>query len=120
MINSILIRKLLVWLIISITLIVNYFLGIFIILSPNPFSIILISIFIPVLFILTFYSLTLIEKKTQKAPTKKKIYVWILFVLNFLFSFIIGLSQQMMISPFRDNMPIVLLPLLIILNYETE
>jgi exosortase/archaeosortase family protein len=70
-----------------------------------------------VLFILTFYSLTLIEKKTQKAPTKKKIYVWILFVLNFLFSFIIGLSQQMMISPFRDNMPIVLLPLLIILNY---
>ncbi|MEJ2280101.1 MAG: hypothetical protein P8Y70_20480, partial [Candidatus Lokiarchaeota archaeon] len=54
---------------------------------------------------------------TRRAPIKNKIFIWILFILNLLFTFIIGFSLPLMTSPHRNYMPIVMLPLLIILNY---
>lgn len=116
-INSILIRKLEIWIIISIELIICYYLGTFLAQFPNPIMITITSISILLSFAINYFLLNLIEKKTRRAPIKNKIFIWILFILNLLFTFIIGFSLPLMTSPHRNYMPIVMLPLLIILNY---
>jgi len=115
--NSILIRKILIWIIFSVKLIICYYLGFLVGTFPNLLTIIIISLIIPFSFITNFLFLSYFERKTQKAPLNKKLFIWILFIFNFLFSFVIGLSIPFMESPFKSNMPIVMLPLLIILNY---
>ncbi len=53
----------------------------------------------------------------MKQIIKKKILIWIIFTLNLLFAFVIGLSIPLLQSESFMNLGFIMIPLLIILNY---
>ncbi|MFX1409997.1 MAG: archaeosortase H N-terminal-like domain-containing protein [Promethearchaeota archaeon] len=110
-------RKLFVWLINSVNLIIAFFVGILI--SSNLIKNFLYFGFIIILLLLiiSYFTLEIIKREKFALILKKRIYIWIFFVINLLFSLSIGLTIPILKSEGRFNFGTVIIPLLVILNY---
>ncbi len=109
--EEILQKKLKIWIIASINLLVAFFIGLVILLLL--FGVIII----PLLMILDYYILQILLKDKGVLIPKKKRSIWLMLVINLSFAFVIGVTINYMKSIVKYNMALVMLPLLIILNY---
>ncbi len=110
-------KKLIIWLVNSINLILAFLIGLLI--SSNivinflyfGYSIILI------LLIISYFTFELLRREHNRLIPRKRVYIWIFFSINLLFSLSIGLTIPILKSESRYNFGIVMIPLLVILNY---
>ncbi len=83
----------------------------------NVFSVVLTTIGIPLNIIVVLFLMKIYSKGMFRAIfSKPSIYYFISHILNLLFIFSIGYSIPFMESPFRFNLAVVMLPLLLILD----
>ncbi|MCK4687937.1 MAG: hypothetical protein KAT66_07390 [Candidatus Lokiarchaeota archaeon] len=59
----------------------------------------------------------ILRREHNRLIPRKRIYIWIFFAINLLFSLSIGLTIPILKSESRYNFGIVMIPLLVILNY---
>ncbi|MFX1316091.1 MAG: archaeosortase H N-terminal-like domain-containing protein, partial [Promethearchaeota archaeon] len=64
-----------------------------------------------------YFTIDIIKREKITLMLKKRIYIWIFFVINLLFSLSIGLTIPILKSESRYNFGIIMIPLLVILNY---
>lgn len=110
-------KKLIIWLVNSINLILAFLIGLLIssniVLNFVYFGYIIILI----LLIISYFTLEILRREHNKLIPRKRIYIWIFFAINLLFSLSIGLTIPILKSESRYNFGIVMIPLLVILNY---
>jgi hypothetical protein len=53
----------------------------------------------------------------MKEILKKKLVIWIIFTINLLFAFSIGLTIPLLKTKYSYNLGLIMIPLLIIFNY---
>jgi len=109
-------KKLIIWLVNSINLILAFLIGLLI--SSNIVINFLYFgyIIILILLIISYFTLEILRREHIKLILKKRIYIWIFFAINLLFSLSIGLTIPILKSESRYNFGIVMIPLLVILN----
>ncbi len=109
-------KKLIIWLVNSINLILAFLIGLLI--SSNIVINFLYFgyIIILILLIISYFTLEILRREHIKLIPKKRIYIWIFFAINLLFSLSIGLTIPILKSESRYNFGIVMIPLLVILN----
>ena len=110
-------KKLIIWLVNSINLILAFLIGLLI--SSNIVINFLYFgyIIILILLIISYFTLEILRREHNKLVPRKRIYIWIFFAINLLFSLSIGLTIPILKSENRYNFGIVMIPLLVILNY---
>jgi hypothetical protein len=110
-------KKLIIWLVNSINLILAFLIGLFI--SSNLIENLIYFEFmvIPILLIISYFTFEILRTEQIRLILKKRIYIWIYFAINLLFSLSIGLTIPILKSESRYNFGIVMIPLLVILNY---
>jgi len=110
-------KKLIIWLVNSINLILAFLIGLLI--SSNIVINFLYFgyIIILILLIISYFTLEILRREHNKLIPRKRIYIWIFFAINLLFSLSIGLTIPILKSESRYNFGIVMIPLLVILNY---
>ena len=110
-------KKLIIWLVNSINLILAFLIGLLI--SSNIVINFLYFgyIIILILLIISYFSLEILGREHNRLIPRKRIYIWIFFAINLLFSLSIGLTIPILKSESRYNFGIVMIPLLVILNY---
>jgi len=109
-------KKLIIWLVNSINLILAFLIGLLI--SSNIVINFLYFgyIIILILLIISYFTLEILRREHIRLIPKKRIYIWIFFAINLLFSLSIGLTIPILKSESRYNFGIVMIPLLVILN----
>ena len=105
--------KNLMWLILSVLLIISFFLGMFLFGSPLEVTIIL---FVALIFSFSIQVLLILNFVSNGIENRLKIGFVIIHTLNLLFAIIIGVSISVMESDFKYNFGFVMIPLLLILN----
>jgi len=115
--DSILAKKITVWILSSIILVMGFFIGLFIVTLELATSLITGMILIPVLLVFDYLILNFLKNKYENSIPKKKIWIWIYLSVNYLFAFTMGATIPFMESKVKYNMGIVMIPLLIALNY---
>lgn len=110
-------KKLIIWLVNSINLILAFLIGLLI--SSNIVINFLYFgyIIILILLIISYFTLEILRREYNRLIPRKRIYIWIFFAINLLFSLSIGLTIPILKSENRYNFGIVMIPLLVILNY---
>ncbi len=110
-------KKLIIWLVNSINLILAFLIGLLI--SSNIVINFLYFgyIIILILLIISYFTLEILRREYNRLIPRKRIYIWIFFAINLLFSLSIGLTIPILKSESRYNFGIVMIPLLVILNY---
>ncbi len=110
-------KKLIIWLVNSINLILAFLIGLLI--SSNIVINFLYFgyIIILILLIISYFTLEILRREHNRLIPRKRIYIWIFFAINLLFSLSIGLTIPILKSESRYNFGIVMIPLLVILNY---
>lgn len=110
-------KKLIIWLVNSINLILAFLIGLLI--SSNIVINFLYFgyIIILILLIISYFTLEILRREHNRLILRKRIYIWIFFAINLLFSLSIGLTIPILKSESRYNFGIVMIPLLVILNY---
>ncbi len=109
-------KKLIIWLVNSINLILAFLIGLLI--SSNIVINFLYFgyIIILILLIISYFTLEILRSEHNRLIPRKRIYIWIFFAINLLFSLSIGLTIPILKSESRYNFGIVMIPLLVILN----
>ena len=110
-------KKLIIWLVNSINLILAFLIGLLIasniVINFLYFGYIIILIFL----IISYFTLEILRREHIRLIPKKRFYIWIFFTINLLFSLSIGLTIPILKSESRYNFGLVMIPLLVILNY---
>jgi len=101
------------WLILSILLIVSFFLGVFLFASPLNVTIISFVVLIVLFCIQVFLLLNFVSNRLEN---RLKIGMLIAHSLNLLFAIVIGFSISVMESDFKYNFGIVMIPLLLLFS----
>ena len=109
-------RKIILWSISSISLLIVYFIGYLISFLNNIIIILLGTIFIPGLLFLNLL-IFLYYEKLITLKKSKRISIWLILSVNLLFAFVIGLNIPLMETKNSQNMGYIMIPLLIALNY---
>ncbi len=105
-------KKLILWILSSIILVIAFFIGLYMSIGA------ILVVIIPVLIILDYFSLNILKNERDDTSIgNKKILIWIYLSCNLLFAFLMGLVIPFMESKVRYNMGYVMIPLLLILNY---
>ncbi|TFG29307.1 MAG: exosortase/archaeosortase family protein [Promethearchaeota archaeon] len=115
--NSVIKKKITVWIIVSINLVIAFFSGLLIPEFEIIYRILFGFVIIPALIAFDFFILDLLTREFKPLSISKKITIWVFLCLNLLFAFIIGSTIPYMESNAKYNMGVVMIPLLIILNY---
>lgn len=115
--NTLIKKKITLWIIISINLILAFFIGLAFPEMESPSVILIGFVGIPGLIIFNFLILELLRREYNISIIYERTLIWSFLSLNFLFAFIMGFTIPFMESNAKYNMGIVMLPLLIILNY---
>jgi len=103
-----------VWSELSIILILCFIFGVFIpILSPEASSIILFILTVSLFFVQFFLLLKFVG---DRLDNRKKVGILLFHSLNLFFAVVIGFSIPLMESDFRNNLGIIMMPLLLILG----
>ncbi|MFX1394149.1 MAG: archaeosortase H [Promethearchaeota archaeon] len=112
-------RKITLWIILSINLLIAFFIGLIFFTIDITIGLTLGFTAIPALIILIYFILNFLKAESINQIKKKKISIWLMLAINLLFSFIIGATIPLMEIEMwiRYNMAYVMIPLLIILNY---
>ena len=112
-------RKITLWILLSINLLIAFFIGIVFFAIDITIGIMMGFTIILALIILIYFILSFLKAEDISQMQKKKTSIWLMLALNLLFSFIIGATIPLMEIKMwiRYNMAFVMLPLLIILNY---
>ncbi|MHA1292327.1 MAG: archaeosortase H N-terminal-like domain-containing protein [Promethearchaeota archaeon] len=110
-------KKVALWGILTLSLILAFFIGFFVPTINTQFKYILGFVVIPLLIILNYFSLRILNKDRVKLLLKENISIWVMLILNLLFAFVIGITIPLMESESKYNFALVMIPLLIILNY---
>lgn len=112
-------RKIIIWGLQSINLLVAFFIGLYLftIMTVNSFIFGFIIMIISIIF--TYLVLNFLKIDAMVQILKKKVSIWLMLTINLLFAFIIGATIPLMESKLttRYNMGLIMIPLLIILNY---
>ena len=107
-------NKYMVWSELSIILILCFIFGVFIpILSPEASSIILFILTISLFFVQIFLILKFVG---DRLDNRKKVGISLFHSVNLFFAVVIGFSIPLMESFFRNNLGIIMMPLLLILG----
>lgn len=112
-------RKIIIWGLQSINLLVAFFIGLYLftVMTVNSFIFGFIIIMISIIF--TYLVLNFLKIDSIVQIFKKKLSIWLMLTINLLFAFIIGATIPLMETKLttRYNMALLMIPLLIILNY---
>jgi len=107
--DQIILKKLIIWLLLSLNLLSAFIIGL---------SIPLLALFLlPLMIIFIYFPLQYLMKSLNKSLIRKEIVIWIILTVNLLFAFIIGFSIPIMVEESKYNMVLIMIPLLVILNY---
>ena len=115
--NTIFRKKITVWIIVSINLIIAFFIGLSIPVMETTLGILIGFVLLPGLMVLNFLILDLLKREYKTSIIYERTLIWSFLSLNFLFTFMMGFTIPFMESNARYNMGIVMLPLLIIFDY---
>ncbi len=115
--NSLIKKKIILWIIISINLVIAFFIGSIIPEMESPLSILVGFVVLSGLIIFNFLILDLLKRDYDTSIINKRILIWLFLSLNCLFAFTMGFTIPYMESLARYNMGIIMIPLLIILNF---
>jgi len=107
-------KKILFWCLFTINLVMTYFIGYFGSIFFPEGSFLYMLLFLSLIF--NFLIIRLYKLK-QELEFGKELLILSYFVLNFLFAFIIGVYQPFMESKSTILFPIIMLPMLALLNY---
>ncbi len=106
------VRKLIVWLILTVILLLAFFLGI---LAASSFTEPII--FIIVLIVADYFIIGGLKLEGAKPDAFKKILIWLTLATNLIFMFLIGITIPFLESTSRNDFGVVMIPLLVVLNY---
>lgn len=115
--NSKRVKKLLTLFFVSVYLLISFFDGLFIAIASDLFSYILgFSVLVSLAF-LTYFMLK--NEINEILPSFKRnlFLIWIYFMVNFAFSFVIGFTIPFLESTSRYNFALFMIPLLLLFNY---
>ncbi|TFF97309.1 MAG: hypothetical protein EU541_08405 [Promethearchaeota archaeon] len=112
--KRLLIKKILFWILFNLILVIIYFIGYFGSIFFPEGSYLYFFIFLCLIFNLFLVKL---YKFRRELKFSKELLIFVYFTLNLLFGFIIGVYQPFMESNSRIFFPIIMLPMLVILNY---
>ncbi len=110
-------KKISLWIILSINLIIAFIIGLAIPVMKSTLYVSLGIVLILALMVLNFLLLEFLQNEYETSIIYEKTLIWAFLSLNFLFAFIMGFTIPFMESNAKYNMGIVMLPLLVILNY---
>ncbi len=112
-------KKIILWMLLSINLLVAFFVGLITYSIDFLIGLLFGIIIIPILAVFIYLLLGFFKIDQMKDVGKKKISIWSMLLLNLLFAYLIGATIPFMESKMwiRYNMAYVMLPLLVILNY---
>ncbi|MFX1337024.1 MAG: archaeosortase H [Promethearchaeota archaeon] len=110
-------KKIILWIILSINLILAFFIGLAIPVIETSSAILIGLVGILGLIVFNFLIMELLNREYNNSNLYEKTLIWLFLSLNLLFAFIMGFTIPFMESNAKYNMGIVMLPLLIILNY---
>ena len=112
-------RKIIMWVLLSINLLVAFFIGLYSFTVMTVIGFIFGFIIIIISIIFTYFVLNFLKIDSMVQILKKKISIWLMLTITLLFAFIIGSTIPLMESELttRYNMGLIMIPLLIIINY---
>ncbi|MBN1802452.1 MAG: hypothetical protein JW891_13155 [Candidatus Lokiarchaeota archaeon] len=103
------------WLVVTVNLVLTFFMGYM--LTALPLIGFTISgLLIIILSFLVNFTIVFYFKRSIEIPKDRRLFVVVLIYLNALFALAMGLSIPLMEDPSKDNLGFVMIPLLIILN----
>ena len=105
------------WIILSVNLIIAFFIGLAIPIMKTTIYISLGIVLFLVLMVFNFLLLEFLQKEYETSIIYEKTLIWAFLSINLLFAFIMGFTIHFMESNAKYNMGIVMLPLLVVLNY---
>ena len=115
--NLLIKKKIFVWIIVSINLVVAFFTGLLIPEMELTFAVLYVIIILLGLIFFNYLILEYLKREYNLLPFSKRIIIWLFLSINLLFAFTMGFIIPYMESNAKYNMGVVMIPLLIILNY---
>ena len=111
-----LIKQIVFWALVSLNLLIAYFVAYIYSDLQSLFNGILMFISVPSILLINFGLIQFYSAESE-ISIKERVFIWLYYATTLLFAFLIGLSIPQMESNYRINYAFMMLPLLIILNY---